>query len=193
MLVLDTGAFGTKYRIAVSDFQFTPKNLTNVKLGDTIRWYWVSGTHTTTSTGIPAGAIAWDQPMSISDTAFEYVPAVVGLYDYKCTPHAAFGMIGSITVVSTSGIPDPVSKMSYIIYPNPVHSNLFIHTEKNTGLIKGIRIFDPAGRLVKETSLAAGFANGDRTVDLSDLPSGIYLLEFTDDHNIRYSDKINKL
>ena len=193
MLVFDTGVFATKHRISVSDFQFTPKDLTNVKLGDTIRWYWVSGAHTTTSTGIPAGATAWDHPMSISDTVFEYIPATIGLYDYKCTPHAAFGMIGSITVVAPSAIPVPAGKMSFTIYPNPVHSNLFIHNETGNSFIRGIKIFDPAGRLVRENSFAAGTMTEDRMVDLSDLPPGIYLLEFTDDHNIRYSDKISKL
>ncbi|MCX6244961.1 MAG: T9SS type A sorting domain-containing protein [Bacteroidetes bacterium] len=101
LLVVFTFSFGghaTKWVVQVSNFQFSPASLPNVNLGDTIRWEWVSGSHTTTSTTIPAGASTWDNPINSSVTSFEYVPAVPGLFNYKCTPHASMGMTATFTV-----------------------------------------------------------------------------------------------
>lgn len=81
-----------------SGFTFSPSTFT-MNLGDTVLWIWSSGNHTTTSTSnIPAGATSWNSPMTSTSTSFMYVPAVVGTYNYLCTPHASF-MKGSFTVV----------------------------------------------------------------------------------------------
>jgi plastocyanin len=77
---------------------FSPSNFT-MNLGDTVLWIWSSGSHTTTSTSnIPAGATSWDSPMTFNSTSFMYVPAVVGTYNYLCTPHSAV-MRGTFRVV----------------------------------------------------------------------------------------------
>lgn len=98
----------TKHIIQVSNFSFTPSSLPNVTLGDTIRWQWVSGFHTTTSTTIPAGAQSWDALISSSNTFYEYKPAVAGTFHYKCTPHASMGMTGSFVVTGVVQLPDLV-------------------------------------------------------------------------------------
>lgn len=77
---------------------FSPANFT-MNLGDTVLWIWSSGSHTTTSTSnIPSGATSWNSPMTFNSTSFMYVPAVVGTYNYLCTPHSAV-MRGSFSVV----------------------------------------------------------------------------------------------
>jgi hypothetical protein len=58
---------------------------------------WTSGSHTTTSTVIPASAATWNSPISSTVTSFEYKVTVAGVYNYKCTPHASMGMVGSFT------------------------------------------------------------------------------------------------
>jgi len=88
-------AFATKHVITVQNFSFTPSSITDVIVGDTMRWEWVSGSHTTTSTIIPAGAATWDSPINSANPSFEYKVAVAGTFNYKCTPHAAMGMVGS--------------------------------------------------------------------------------------------------
>jgi hypothetical protein len=75
-----------------------------VQLGDTVQWVQLDPptmTHTITSDNIPNGAIPFDQIWQLpADTFFQYIPQVVGLYQYVCTPHIPFGMIGEFTVVN---------------------------------------------------------------------------------------------
>lgn len=99
-------SYATRYTVQVSNFSFNPSSISNVHPGDTIHWVWVSGSHTTTSSSIPAGAATWDEPINSTSTVYDYVPAVAGVYNYVCTPHATMGMVGSFTVVSN---PDPLS------------------------------------------------------------------------------------
>jgi len=59
--------------------------------------------HTITSDNIPVGAAAFDQVWQMpADTFFQYIPQVVGLYQYVCTPHIPNGMIGEFTVTNGS-------------------------------------------------------------------------------------------
>ena len=92
--------YSVKHTILVGNFYFNPSSLPDVTLGDTIRWQWVQGTHTTTSTTIPGGAASWDEPISSSNTSYEYKPTVEGTYNYVCTPHASMGQVGSFTVTA---------------------------------------------------------------------------------------------
>ncbi|PKP15868.1 MAG: hypothetical protein CVU06_15750, partial [Bacteroidetes bacterium HGW-Bacteroidetes-22] len=92
--------YGTKHIVNVQNFSFSPASITNVQVGDTIRWVWVSGTHTTTSSSIPAGASTWDSPITSSVTSYEYRVMNAGVYNYVCTPHAAGGMVGSFTAAA---------------------------------------------------------------------------------------------
>lgn len=86
----------TEWTVQVSNFKFNPATL-NVVVGDVVKWVWVSGTHTTTSSTIPAGAASWDSPITGTSTTFSYTVTVAGTYNYVCTPHEAFGMVASFT------------------------------------------------------------------------------------------------
>lgn len=91
-------AFAVKHVVNVQNYSFIPANL-NVQVGDTIRWVWVNGTHTTTSTTIPSGAVAWDAPITSSNPVYEYRVSVAGVYNYLCTPHSST-QIGSFTATA---------------------------------------------------------------------------------------------
>lgn len=93
----------TKWIVNVQNFSFSPSSLPLVILGDTIRWVWISGSHTTTSTTIPPGAAIWNSPITSAVPSFEYIPTVAGTHNYKCTPHAAGGMIASFVVSMPPG------------------------------------------------------------------------------------------
>ena len=51
------------WTIDASNYIFTPDTLLDVYVGDTIRWVWIEGSHTTTSKTIPDGAVSWDSPL----------------------------------------------------------------------------------------------------------------------------------
>lgn len=55
------------------------------------------------------------------------------------------------------------------VYPNPANSNLTIHSKTN----QGIEIYSMSGKLVASYSLT----NGDNSIDVSNLVSGIYFVK----------------
>lgn len=87
----------TEIDVNVSDFQFNPSTFT-ATVGDVIKFIWVSGFHTTTSTSVPAGATTWDQSIDASHTSYSYTVTTPGNYSYQCNFHFASGMVGSFTV-----------------------------------------------------------------------------------------------
>jgi plastocyanin len=99
LVILSTlSGFSTKWIVTVQNFQFTPSSISNVNSGDTIRWEWINGTHTTTSTSVPSGAATWDQPIDATNTFYEYTATVAGTYNYYCMHHPT-QMIASFTVI----------------------------------------------------------------------------------------------
>jgi plastocyanin len=98
---LVTPGFAVKHIVHVGSYYFNPSGM-NVTVGDTVRWVWDNGSHTTTSTTIPSGAATWDQPMNASNTFFEYPVTVAGVHNYKCTPHASMGHLGSFTAAGAA-------------------------------------------------------------------------------------------
>lgn len=89
----------TTHQVTVTDGQFTPKDLT-IEAGDTVIWtntgtmeHNVNGTQTT----FPTNPEEFGNEVGLGWT-YEYVFNTVGLYDYQCDPHAAFGMVGTVTV-----------------------------------------------------------------------------------------------
>lgn len=99
LFFLSLSASATVHVVNVSSFQFSPSSLT-VAVGDTIEWVWVNGSHTTTSTNIPAGAQSWNSTISPNVTSFQYIVTTPGTYAYRCTPHS-LSMTGSFTATST--------------------------------------------------------------------------------------------
>ena len=82
---------------------FSPNTFT-ISFGDTVRWVWNAGGHTTTSQSVPAGAATWNSAINSVVTSFKYVPTVLGTYNYQCTIHGA-AMSGNFTV--TCPVPAP--------------------------------------------------------------------------------------
>ncbi len=87
--------------VNVNNYTFSPASFT-INLGDTVKWVWIGGSHTTTSLTVPTGAAVWDNEINSSITSFTYVPAKTGTYSYKCSFHFVMGMQGSFTVSNCS-------------------------------------------------------------------------------------------
>jgi len=94
------GVYATKHIVTVQNFFFNPAVMPGVFVGDTVRWVWVNGSHTTTSTTIPFGAATWNNPINSSSPFFEYLITVPGTYNYRCNPHVGIGMIGTFTATN---------------------------------------------------------------------------------------------
>jgi plastocyanin len=186
LMIFQAGSYAVRYSIDVKDFEFSPSGILTVKIGDTIHWEWKSGAHTTTSTTIPAGASSWDKPMDISHLTFDYIPATVGVYHYKCTPHESMGMVGQFTVVSTAGIGENVMPSKFTIYPNPVRNKVNFNATLPDGVfIQQLIIYDILGKKIREILFneRGTFAG---SLDLSDVHGGILFFEFTDNFNRSY-------
>jgi plastocyanin len=103
----------TVHTVNVANFQFTPSTIPNVVVGDVIKWVWVSGSHTTTSTSVPVGADTWSSDIEEGSTTFEYTVTVAGTYNYWCIPHAP-DMAGTFTAVEAGPVPVRLSEFKIV-------------------------------------------------------------------------------
>ena len=93
-----------------SNATFDPE-ITEIVVGDTIRWTAVSGDHTVTSgtdSDDPDAGDLFDAELPQGEE-FTYVFDAAGDYDYFCRPHEAEGMSGQITVTEATPTTVPVS------------------------------------------------------------------------------------
>lgn len=167
-----TRSVATTWVVLAGNFAFLPATMT-IHLGDTVKWQWVMGDHTTTSHSVPTGAVSWDAPLNTSVTVFVYVPAVTGVYNYHCAMHAST-MQGDFTVLP----PDAVKEVNAVsnmitIYPNPAVGTMHIAVSDPL-LPLTIMLTDITGREVIRSSYAG---QKDVSLEPGDLPPGIYCLE----------------
>jgi plastocyanin len=183
----------TKWIVNVQNFSFSPSELPNVHVSDTVRWVWVNGSHTTTSTIIPAGTLTWNSLLNQSNQSFEYEATVVGTFNYKCTPHATMGMVGSFIVSTAEGIAGNNYIPSITISPNPFMDELNINFgSNNTSAIKQLRVYDLTGQLFHSQSFASDRGLTSVILNLQDMKSGLYFFEFLDNTNRTFIKKVVK-
>lgn len=93
---------------------------------------------------------------------------------------------GNVNVAYTTdlntGIKDNKSVLTTIVFPNPVENVLYLHTNN---LVFKVKIINTQGQ-IQHVELNQGSMN------IADLASGIYLLEFYDEHNIRNTARFIK-
>jgi plastocyanin len=143
-------SFATIHTVAVADFSFTPGTFT-AHVGDTVRWVWSSGSHTTTSTSVPAGAASWDQNITASATSYTYVITRAGAYAYKCTPHVSMGMAGGFIVTDITSVEQLTGGPVLNMYPNPVSDVLHIEIGE-PGVPVSLALSDIRGKQVMNVS-----------------------------------------
>jgi len=164
----------TTYKIAVSNFKFTPNSLTGVKIGDHIEFDWSSGDHTATSVSVPATATTFDFPMTSSNTVGTYTVQVAGTYNYQCSIHGA-GMAGSFVVDAATSISTvKINEMS--IEPNPAHDFVNLKFgDLQAGTVKLV-IYDMLGKMILSKDIEHTSTDEIHSLDVSNLSSGIYLV-----------------
>ena len=163
-------------------FQFTPGSIT-IDLGDTIQWLPLGGipptmVHTVTSSTIPPGAATFDYTWQApSDTFFQYVPTVAGIYDYVCTPHISMNMVGQFTVNSTgTSISNKhTNSNELLVYPNPTNNIIRLVNNNNSYPYK---LYSFNGQVVSEGIFK-------HELDISSLANGLFILELITDQRKR--------
>lgn len=79
--------------------------------------------------------------------------------------------------VKTQGMADPAG-VTLEVYPNPVRDELTLLTPKPGGGTSALRFLDLRGSVIKEMMFVA--TGTTQTFDVSDLPTGFYILEMVD-------------
>ena len=174
-------AFATKYTVQVGNYYFLPAELNNIKPGDTIRWVWVDGAHTTTSKTIPSGAAPWDANITSISTFFEYVPTIPGNYSYKCTPHESMGMVASFSVESVGILERNKEVVKLTVSPNPAHGDVKVFANGVTPGKVTISVLDMSGRVVLTEDWRITSGKIETALDLSAYPRGLYYIRLTGD------------
>ena len=167
--------------ISVKNYSFTPFNLTHVQAGDTIKWLWVNGIHSTTATSAPEGALLWDHAINQDSAAFIYIPKMNGTYFYKSTPDTANSMTGTFVVSGSGGIAAEDEKQGLILSPNPFHDQVTIVTPNGLIRLYSLEIYDVSGKLMQTMNFNQQVASKPRTLEMKNLPCGMFIFKFTDD------------
>ena len=167
------GSAGPAVTIAVANFKFTPKDVV-VQLGDTVRWvnnesvhHNVNGTQATYpgnpesfTSGAPVGG-PWQ---------FDFTPLTAGLYNYRCDPHFAGGMVGTVSAYDPltytdfplsrlrlnndngsalyDGVPTTVIGVVHGVNFQPTGYSFYVIDENNVGI--NVFSFDPGSYVVTE-------------------------------------------
>ena len=158
-------AHATIHIVTVANNQFTPSTV-NAVCGDTVKWVWESGEHTTWSSSVPDGANDWIQSINSVDTSFSYQVTLPGTYDYYCYFHQM--MTGSIIVTCTNGLTSLSDNYVSLVYPNPFVNNLTIETTDATL----ISIYTLTGEKIKTISLPHGQTKTE--INTTDMRQGMY-------------------
>lgn len=162
----------TIYIVQVSNFQFSPATVPNVIVGDTMRWVWVSGSHTTTDNpatesgnSLPAGAAAWNAIINSANTTFDYKVTVAGVYQYWCIPHAP-NMAASFTASNT--LPVKLSAFGVTAGNGKALLNWKTASEQNTDYFSVRRSTNGTTYTEIGKIAAAGHSNSDKFYSFSD-------------------------
>lgn len=183
-------AFATIHTVTVNSNFFFPSSF-SASVGDTVRWVWVSGSHTTTSTTIPGCATIWNAPMTSSNDTFEYVIPCDSTYNYKCTPH---GFTGTFTA-TVAGIEenDPFSDLKMLVkfFPNPVTVSGKVTFECSQPTNMSLAIYDLNGRMLQEHSMRSENGENKFEFDTASLPAGTYIYSLASDDKKIVSGKFS--
>ena len=187
--VLDSTA--TIHEVIVSNGNFTPKDII-IKAGDAVKWTQIEGTHNVNG----SQETYPDNPESFGngeaapgDWTYSFLFTMPGTYDYQCDPHVQWGMVGTVTVTTVTGIVDLVAENAKLLcYPNPTENNLFFKLDEDLGTEITINIYNLAGSLVKSRNAELAETNKIAT---GELIGGLYHLQIVTDSE-RYQSKFIK-
>lgn len=132
-------------------------------------------------TGNPYGL---DASLSKSVAAGTYYLEVdgVGYLDPKSTGYSDYASIGYYQIsgsypVSVTGIPEQEPASDFSIYPNPANDRLYLAFADPSKQVNAVKILDALGRTLNQFSTA----HLQEGIDISQLATGVYLLQVPDE------------
>jgi plastocyanin len=183
LVFFNFSAFSTTHTVTAGGIVFNPASIT-VTVGDTVKWQWLNGTHTTTSGTIPTGATSWNAPLDATHQTYSYVITQAGIYHYYCIPHQSLGMIGDITAnpnaIEPIGTSVPGAYNLKQNFPNPFNPTTNIRFDLPENSNVKLIVYDILGQqqaVLVNSKLNAGSYNVDWNA--SAYPSGIYFYSLT--------------
>lgn len=109
-----------------------------ILVGDTIRWNWIDGDHTTTSnTGL------WDAVINMANPTFDFQFTSAGSFPYRCVLHDIFGMRGTVTVKNPIDVAPTRVDVTRGTFQSGSLSDLFF-SDNNYLIVQQLLQFSPA-------------------------------------------------
>ncbi len=173
----------TSHTVQLSNYQFTPMN-TNIIVGDTVKFVWIEGSHTTTSDST-TGSNVWNADINNLTPTFSVVITTPGVHHFHCIPHQALGMVGTITASLPTGvIENTIAASEFKLdqnYPNPFNpSTIISYNLVNPGFVT-LKIYNSIGQevatLVNENQSSGSHSivfNSSENFNNGALASGVY-------------------
>jgi plastocyanin len=150
MFITVAKANSATHLVTVQNFSLTP-DVVNAVVGDTIKWVWLNGNHSSTSGTIPIDASPWDVNLNSSNTSYLYVLEFPGDYYYFCRlhPEVEVGIIyvSAITPVKPLTEAGVNSKLKQN-YPNPFNPSTKIGFNNPKQGFVSLKVYDLSGREV---------------------------------------------
>ncbi len=152
LAALGLSAAATNHQVQVGSNFFSPAAL-YISVGDTVTWTQVSGTHNVNGSlatfpnnpvGFSSGSVAG------GNWTYSFAFTTVGVYGYQCDPHAAMGMVGTVTVTA------PCSELYFSEYLEGSSNN------------KALEIYNPTNAAINlSTYSVKAYNNGGLTISNS--------------------------
>jgi plastocyanin len=157
-LIVTSQAFATVHIVEVGNFAFTPTK-THITHGDTVRWVWASGVHTTTSEA--DSPKSWNSPtLSGSGQSFQVAFTTAdgnGPFPYLCSVHpltmkdTIFVTSAAVEIDGQSSLPGNFALEQN--YPNPFNPTTTIRfTIPRTEEVE-LSIINVAGEIIEHDHL----------------------------------------
>lgn len=158
-------------------------NATETKLIGTTGKYITHKTAGTTGTGTKTWTFNWVAPVAGSGNAILYGAFVAANGNGANSGDQVFLTSLLIQENLTAGIMDMANNAdSWIVYPNPAADKISIESLDVTAEMKSIDLYDITGKRLKSINYET-FAQ-TQSLDIADLPSGVYVLNIQTDKSV---------
>lgn len=164
--------------VYMRDNDFVPKQLA-VDKGDQVVWVQDgNNSHNTVSGDNCSSNGLWESKLfSQQGKTFTYTFDSVGSFPYFCRPHCGVGMVGTITVQTTTGMATKDASSTLKVFPNPVEKIVNIQTSFAKTEQLRLRMVNLQGQVLLRKAYKNVATNQTLNFRVGDLKPGSYFLQ----------------